>query len=105
MAWLQNKENERINPATEDSEYAIQELLSRLVSLAATKQSGLEALRVILVNAAGAISTLTTVTTVTAVTTVGTITNFGTGIPAKEHADDMNNLLVTMANISNVVIT
>lgn len=39
--------------------------------------------------------------TLTAVTTVGTITNFGTAIPAKEMADDMNNLIVTMANINN----
>jgi hypothetical protein len=42
--------------------------------------------------------------TLTAVTTVGTITNFGTSIPAKEMADDMNNLIVTMANINNVTI-
>lgn len=40
--------------------------------------------------------------TLTAVTTVGTITNFGTGIPAKEMADDINNFTVTLANINNV---
>jgi len=40
--------------------------------------------------------------TLTAVTTVGTITNFGTAIPAKEMADDINNFTVTLANINNV---
>lgn len=40
--------------------------------------------------------------TLTAVTTVGTITNFGTAIPAKEMADDINNFTVTFANINNV---
>ena len=40
--------------------------------------------------------------TLTAVTTVGTITNFGTAIPAKEMADDINNFVVTLANINNV---
>jgi len=35
-------------------------------------------------------------------TVVSSVTNFGTGIPATEMADDMNNLMVTMANINNV---
>ena len=41
-------------------------------------------------------------TAVTGTLTVGTITNFGTSIPAKEMADDINNFVVTLANINNV---
>ena len=41
------------------------------------------------------------VTATVASTVVSSLTNFGTGIPAKEMADDINNLVVTMANINN----
>lgn len=39
---------------------------------------------------------------VTATVATTSITNFGTGIPAKEMADDINNLLVTMGNLNNI---
>lgn len=41
------------------------------------------------------------VTATVASTVVSSLTNFGTSIPASEMADDMNNLVATMANINN----
>ena len=74
----------------------LNELAARLNVLAGMANSGQPALRTIPVGN-------TAVTgTVTAVTTVGTITNFGTAIPAKEMADDINNFTATIANINNV---
>lgn len=37
-------------------------------------------------------------------TTLTNLTNFGTAYPAKEVSDDMNNLVVTLANINNVTV-
>ena len=45
-----------------------------------------------------------TVTATVASTVVSSVTNFGTGVPAKEMADDFNNLLVHMGNITNVTV-
>lgn len=41
------------------------------------------------------------VTATVASTVVSSLTNFGTSIPASEMANDMNNLVATMANINN----
>lgn len=73
-------------------------LVRFLSQLTGAMNAGAPALRTI-----GLTGSTTAVTgSLTAVTTVGTITNFGTSIPAKEMADDMNTLIVTMANINNV---
>jgi hypothetical protein len=76
----------------------LQELSRRLLVLASMANAGAPALRTIPI---ASVSTAVT-GTLTAVTTVGSVTNFGTGVPAKEMADDMNNLIVTQGNISNV---
>lgn len=76
----------------------LNELSARLAVLAGMANSGQPALRTIPI---ASVSTPVT-GTLTGVTTVGTITNFGTGVPAKEMSDDMNNLVVTIANINNV---
>lgn len=76
-------------------------LIQLLSPLAAAMNSGAPALRVAPISSQSTAVT-GTLTGVTTVTTVSTLTNFGTGIPAKEMADDMNNLVVTMANINNV---
>ena len=78
----------------------LQELTSRLNVIASMANSGAPALRTIPI---ASVSTAVTgsVTATVASTVVSSVTNFGTGIPAKEIADDMNNLMVTMANINN----
>lgn len=76
----------------------LQELSARLMVLASMSNPGQPALRTIPIA-----SVSTAVTGTVAVSAVTTLTNFGTGIPAKEVADDMNNLLVTLANINNAV--
>ncbi len=76
-------------------------LINLLSPLAAAMNSGAPALRVAPISSQSTAVT-GTLTGVTTVTTVSTLTNFGTGIPAKEMADDMNNLVATMANINNV---
>lgn len=73
-------------------------LAQRLEALGSAMNAGAPALRTIPI---ASVSTAVT-GTLTAVTTVGTITNFGTAIPAKEMADDINNFTVTLANINNV---
>lgn len=73
-------------------------LVNVLLPLGAAMNSGSPALRTTPI---ASVSTAVT-GTLTAVTTVGTITNFGTAIPAKEMADDINNFTVTLANINNV---
>lgn len=83
-----------LNSLIETNNYLVQ-FLSQLTG---AMNAGAPALRTIPI---ASVSTAVT-GTLTAVTTVGTITNFGTSIPAKEMADDMNNLIVTMANINNV---
>ena len=74
------------------------ELSQRLAFLASCSQSGRNALRVTPLSTAGGESVVSTVAT------VSNLTNFGTGIPAKEHADDTNNMCATLANIQNVVV-
>lgn len=76
----------------------LQTLAVRLEVLASMANSGAPALRTIPI---GSVSTAVS-GSLTAVTTVTNLTNFGTASPAKEVADDMNNLIVTLANINNV---
>lgn len=74
----------------------LQELNARLMVIAGMANAGAPALRVIPI---GSVSTAVT----GAVTVASTsITNFGTGTPAKEVADDINNQMVTLCNINNV---
>lgn len=83
-----------LNSLIETNNYLVQ-FLSQLTG---AMNSGQPALRTIPI---ASVSTAVT-GSLTAVTTVGTITNFGTAIPAKEMADDINNFTVTLANINNV---
>jgi hypothetical protein len=78
----------------EDTLEALQELTACLATLASAMSSGAPALRVMPI---GSVSTA-----VTGTLAVSSIANFGTGIPAKETVDDMNNMVVTLANIQNV---
>lgn len=75
----------------------LQELNQRLAPLAAAMNSGAPGLRVT-PNAA----TLPVSGTVTATVASTSITNFGTGIPASEMAQDMNNMTAVLSNINNV---
>ena len=83
-----------LNSLIETNNYLTQ-FLSQLTG---AMNAGAPALRTIPI---ASVSTAVT-GSLTAVTTVGTITNFGTAIPAKEMADDINNFTVTLANINNV---
>lgn len=74
----------------------LQELTARLTVLASMANAGQPALRVI------PVGTTPVSGSVTATVASTSITNFGTGVPAREVADDINNLMVTMANINNV---
>lgn len=76
----------------------LQELAARLQVLTGMANAGQPALRVAPIS-----SISTAVTGTVAVSAVTNLTNFGTGIPAKEMADDMNNLTVTLSNINNAV--
>lgn len=78
----------------------LQTLAVRLQVLASMANSGAPALRTIpIASVSTAVSgSLTTVTNLT------NLTNFGTASPAKEVADDMNNMLVTLGNINNVTV-
>lgn len=78
----------------------LQELTSRLNVIASMANAGAPALRTIPI---GSVSTAVTgsVTATVASTVVSSVTNFGTGNPAKEVADDINNMMVTLANINN----
>lgn len=73
----------------------LNELNARLQVLASMANAGQPALRVI------PVGTTAVSGSVTATVASTSITNFGTGVPAKEVADDMNNLLATQANINN----
>lgn len=75
----------------------LQELNARLMVLSGMANAGAPALRVIPI---GSVSTAVTGTV--AVSAVTNLTNFGTGNPAKEVADDINNQMVTLCNINNV---
>jgi len=77
----------------------LQELVARLAVLGSMANSGQPALRVI------PVGSTTVAGSVTATVASTSITNFGTGVPAREVADDMNNLLVTLANINNASAT
>ncbi len=79
----------------------LQELVARLAVIPSMANSGAPALRVIPI---ASVSTPVT-GSLTSVTTVGTMTNFGTGVPAKEVSDDINNMMVTLANINNASAT
>lgn len=81
---------------------AINTLISQLTPLGAAMNSGAPGLR-ITPNAA-TLPVSGTVTATVASTVVSSVTNFGTGIPAKEMADDINNFMVTLANINNVTV-
>lgn len=72
-------------------------LVSVLKPLGGAMNSGAPGLRV-----TPTAATLPISGTVTATVATTSITNFGTGIPAKEMADDINNFVVTLANINNV---
>jgi len=85
-----------LNSLIETNNYLVQ-FLSQLTG---AMNSGAPALRVAPISSQSTAVT-GTLTGVTTVATVTNLTNFGTGIPAKEMADDMNNLIVTMANINN----
>ena len=75
-------------------------IIALLAPLASAMNSGQPALRVNPIAAAATVVS-GSVTATVASTVVSSLTNFGTGIPAKEMADDINNLVVTMANINN----
>lgn len=87
---------ETLNSLIETNNYLVQ----FLTQLTGAMNSGQPALRTIPI---ASVSTAVTgsLTSAGTVSTVGTITNFGTGIPAKEMADDINNFTVTLANINN----
>ena len=73
-------------------------LIQLLTPLVGAMNSGAPALRTIPI---GSVSTAVT-GSVTATVASTSITNFGTNIPASEMAHDMNNLVVSIANINNV---
>lgn len=77
---------------------SITEINSRLAVLAGMANSGAPALRV------APISSVSTAVTGN-ITTVSNLTNFGTGIPASEMANDMNNLVAVIGNINNVMVS
>ena len=77
---------------------SITEINSRLAVLAGMANSGAPALRV------APISSVSTAVT-GSLTTVTNLTNFGTGIPASEMANDMNNLVAVIGNINNVMVS
>ncbi len=77
-------------------------LVNVLLPLGSAMNSGAPGLRV--TPNAATLPISGSVTATVASTVVSSLTNFGTGIPAKEMADDINNLIVTMANINNVTV-
>lgn len=77
-------------------------LVNALLPLGSAMNSGAPGLRV--TPNAATLPISGSVTATVASTVVSSLTNFGTGIPAKEMADDINNLVVTMANINNVTV-
>ena len=76
----------------------LQELNARLMVIAGMANAGAPALRVIPI---ASVSTAVT-GTVTATVASTSITNFGTGNPAKEVADDINSQMIHICNINNV---
>ena len=100
-----------INPATSENQDStiilqtqlqsltetLQELNARLMVLAGMANSGAPALRV------APISSVSTAVTL-ASTVVSSLTNFGTGVPASEMANDINNYTAVVSNINNVTV-
>ena len=98
-------DDETIVPASEEKQdtlanlvETLQELNARLTVLTGMANAGAPALRTIPI---ASVSTAVT-GSVTATVASTSITNFGTGIPAKEMADDINNYTAIVANINNV---
>lgn len=77
---------------------ALVQMMSQLIG---AMNAGAPALRIIPI---ASVSTAVTgsVTATVASTVVSSLTNFGTGIPAKEMANDMNNIAVQLSNINNI---
>jgi len=75
---------------------ALSDVTSKLAALTSALSAGNPSLRVTPIASVS--------TAVTGTLAVSTIANFGTGIPAKETVDDMNNMVVTLANIQNVTV-
>jgi hypothetical protein len=74
----------------------LQELVARLNVLTGMANAGQPALRTIPI---ASVSTAVT----GSLTTVTNLTNFGTGMPAREVSDDINNYTAIVANINNVI--
>ena len=72
---------------------ALVQMMSQLIG---AMNSGAPALRII------PIASVSTAVTGSVTATVSSLTNFGTGIPAKEMADDINNMTVDLCNINNI---
>lgn len=91
-----NSNNELLVSASDLQQ--IGQLLTQLVS---AMNAGAPALRTIPI---ASVSTAVTgsVTATVASTVVSSLTNFGTGSPAKEMADDMNSIAVQLVNINNI---
>lgn len=103
-------DNTLATSANQDSQEALQttlnalietlnELNARMTVIAGMANPGAPALRVTPI---ASVSTAVT-GSVTATVASTSITNFGTGIPASEASNDINNTLVTLANINNAV--
>jgi len=90
-------ENGELLVSTSDLQQMVQ-LLTQLVS---AMNAGAPALRIIPI---ASVSTAVTgsVTATVASTVISSLTNFGTGIPAKEMADDINSMTVKLSNIDNI---
>ncbi len=76
-----------------ESNNALVQMMSQLIG---AMNSGAPALRII------PIASVSTAVTGSVTATVSSLTNFGTGIPAKEMADDINNMTVDLCNINNI---
>ena len=72
---------------------ALVQMMSQLIG---AMNSGAPALRII------PIASVSTAVTGSVTATVSSLTNFGRGIPAKEMADDINNMTVDLCNINNI---
>lgn len=72
---------------------ALVQMMSQLIG---AMNSGAPALRII------PIASVSTAVTGSVTATVSSLTNFGTGIPAKEMANDINNMTVDLCNINNI---
>ena len=87
--------NEELQTSLYSLTETLQDLVARLAVIASMANAGQPALRTIPVGTTAISGAVTVAST--------SITNFGTGVPAKEVADDINNMMVTLANINNAV--